>query len=721
MTTAITPITKRNPMKAPNPSVARASIRTPSGGGGGGGALAGKTCIHIDMVSYPAFASAGTTFSTRIVRLCSPSPTARNCGVWTRADAPGASESERGVTPIRTTSPSGLESISSTVAEIAAVSPTLTTVTGTSTMSPSYGGTGLTTGFAGRRSGPNCARTGLTGFAPAMRSVDAMRIPKRTTSPPRRPQRSGADHARPTAPHAAPENITFANRLCSSFPGPRVLARESPPCGISLHPQKSLYAAPVRTLVGLESARKFALHNAVFHGGKADAKAVLGRMLAEDAGLRGRAQEVADHVERVVADVNRLPPEVQRAELSAIAPELLEKTMTMVGPKELPPLPNAVDGKVVLRLAPYPSGPLHIGNARAFVLNDAYAKKYHGKLLLVFDDTIGMWKAMLAGEYAEGEAVVRLKTDMADPNPAFRDRVLFRIAERDHPRVGDRYRVWPMLEFSWAVDDALLGVTHVLRGKDLVMEDQMETRIWDILGIRRRPEFVHFGILRFKDLELSKSRYRKEIAAGHLTGIDDPRTWSLQSLRRRGIRPAALREFVLSFGLSLNDIEVPAETLYSENRKLIDQDANRYFFVPDPVAVEIAGLPPIEHAKAPLHPDFPGRGHREIPAGPKVHVAKEDFEKFRGKEVRLKDFCNIILDHRARFVSMENKDIPKIQWVTHGINVHLVLPDGSESRGLGEPLVASLKVDDVVQFERVGFARIDHVSKAEVRAFFAHR
>jgi len=267
----------------------------------------------------------------------------------------------------------------------------------------------------------------------------------------------------------------------------------------------------------------------------------------------------------------------------------------------------------------------------------------------------------------------------------------------------------------------LLGVTHVLRGKDLVMEDQMETRIWDILGIRRRPEFVHFGILRFKDLELSKSRYRKEIAAGHLTGIDDPRTWSLQSLRRRGIRPAALREFVLSFGLSLNDIEVPAETLYSENRKLIDKDANRYFFVPDPVAVEIAGLPPIEHAKAPLHPDFPGRGHREIPAGPKVHVAKEDFEKFRGKEVRLKDFCNIILDHRARFVSMENKDIPKIQWVTHGINVHLVLPDGSESRGLGEPLVASLKVDDVVQFERVGFARIDHVSKAEVRAFFAHR
>src|SRR5216110_906987 len=677
-------------------------------------------------------------------------------------------------------------------------------------MSPSYGGSGLTARFKGRRSGAICARTGWTGFAPAMSSVDAVRIPKRTTSPPRRPQRSGADHARPTARHAAPRILLSRIGCVHPSQVSRILAGECLRCRISLHPQKSLYAAPVRTLVGLESARKFVLQNAVFHGGKADAKAVLGRMLAEDASLRGRAQEVADHVERVVADVNRLPPEAQRAELSAIAPELLERTTTTVGPKELPPLPNPVDGKVVLRLAPYPSGPLHIGNARAFVLNDAYAKKYHGKLLLVFDDTIGsedkpllpeafeqvregldwagvefhevlyksdriplhyewaekllstgeayvcecdaetlrknreamkacvhriqsvdetiaMWKAMLAGEYAEGEAVVRLKTDMADPNPAFRDRVLFRIAERDHPRVGDRYRVWPMLEFSWAVDDSLLGVTHVLRGKDLVMEDQMETWIWDVLGIRTRPEFVHFGILRFKDLELSKSRYRREIAAGRLTGIDDPRTWSLQSLRRRWIRPAALREFVLSFGLSLNDIEVPAEALYAENRKRIDKDANRYFFVPDPVSVEISGLPPIEHVKAPLHPDFPGRGVREIAAGPKVHVPGEDFAKFRGKEVRLKDFCNVILDKRAKFVSMENKDLPKIQWVMHGVNVHLVLPDATESpeprelRGLGEPLVASLKVDDVVQFERVGFARIDHVSKAEVRAYFAHR
>lgn len=555
----------------------------------------------------------------------------------------------------------------------------------------------------------------------------------------------------------------------------------------------------------LESARKYALQNAVLHGGKAEAKAVLGKLLAEDASLRPRAREVSAEVERVVAEVNALSADAQKDALAQLAPELLEKPKGESGPKELPPLPGAEDGRVVGRLAPYPSGPLHIGNARAFVLNDAYVKRYHGKLILAFDDTIGseekpvlkeaydqvkegldwagvtyhevlyksdriplhyewaqkileldaayactcdaetlrknreagkacehraqdadetiaMWKAMLDGEYEEGGAVLRLKTDMQDPNPAFRDRVLFRVSNREHPRVGTRYHVWPMLEFSWAVDDHLLGVTHVIRGKDLVIEDQMETRLWDLLEIANRPYFVHFGILRFKDLELSKSRYRREIAEGRLTGIDDPRTWSLQSLRRRGIRPAAVRDFVLDFGLSLNDIEVAAETLYAENRKQIDEHANRYFFVPDPVAVEVHGLPPVEAAHPPLHPDFPGRGTRTVPIGPKFHVAKEDFDKFRGQEVRLKDLCNVVLDHHATFVSLENKDIPKIQWVGHGgVQTHVVMPTGFESQGLAEPQAASLKVDDVVQFERVGFARIDHVSRSEVRAYFAHR
>src|SRR2546422_7962231 len=146
------------------------------------------------------------------------------------------------------------------------------------------------------------------------------------------------------------------------------------------------------------------------------------------------------------------------------------------------------------------------------------------------DHTFAMWRAMLDGQYREGEAVLRLKTDLAHPNPAFRDRVLFRIAEREHPRGGTKDRVWPLLEVSWAVDDHLLKITHVIRGEDLVIEDMMEEAVWNVLGVAERPHFVHFGILRFKDLELSKSRYRREVEAGRPPGEGHPPTGALPSL-----------------------------------------------------------------------------------------------------------------------------------------------------------------------------------------------
>ncbi len=549
---------------------------------------------------------------------------------------------------------------------------------------------------------------------------------------------------------------------------------------------------------------KHALINAIQHEGKADFQAVLGKVIAEKPELRKKIKEIVPRIKEAIEEVNSLSLEEQKKRAEELGIEVEKKKIKEE--KKLPPLPQAQAGKVVMRLAPFPSGPLHIGNARMVILNDEYVKMYKGKLLLVIDDTIGSeekfiipeaydliidglkwlgvkwdkliyksdrleifyefaeklikknlayvcecdaetlrknrregiecehrkqsieenlkkWKAMLAGKYKEGEAVLRLKTDMKHPNPAFRDRVLLRIVEREHPRVGKKYRVWPMLEFSWAVDDLMLGITHILRGKDLVMEDMVEEFIWNKLGVKQKPKFIHYGLLSIREAKLSKTEARKAIEKGEYSGWDDPRTWSLQSLRRRGIQAEAIRKFILNLGLSLSDVTIPAEILYAENRKIIDPLADRYFAVLEPVEISIKNAPEVKEAEAPLHPDFRERGRRKIPVNlGKIWVEKDDFEKLKGKEVGLINLFTVKLDKEAEFVSEEIRfEDPKIQWVSEpNVKIKIVMPDGRMEEGIAEPEVKNLKENDLIQLVRIGFARVDRV-KDGIVLYFAHK
>ncbi len=567
---------------------------------------------------------------------------------------------------------------------------------------------------------------------------------------------------------------------------------------------------------------KHVLANAVKYGGKADAKAVMGKVFSEMPELKQRAREILEAVTKIVEEVNAMPIDDQRKMFEEVFPKVPEKRKVEER-KELPPLPNVEKyGKVVMRLAPYPSGPLHIGNARMAILNDEYVKRYGGELLLVFDDTIGggekrvvpeaydliieglqwlgvkwrkefyksdrvpifydycedlikkgyayvctcereewrerfkekmkacphrdspfeenleKWEGMLEGAYGEGEAVVRLKTGMDQPDPALRDHVIMRISEREHPRVGSKYRVWPLLEFSWAIDDRLLGVTHILRGKDLVKEDAIERFVWKIYGWPE-VEFIHYGILTFKGLKLSKTEARKNIEKGVYMGWSDPRTWSLQSLQRRGIKPEALRDSILSLGLSLIDVEYSPESLYAVNRRLIDPEANRYFFVERPVKLIVEGVP-FERlvSRPPLHPDFPERGTRTIEVNVKnehaeVYVEERDVMRMsEGDIFRLKDLLNFEVKGKSEggvvgeFHSLSVDEVrarraPIIHWVPREgcLKVKVVKPDGDVVEGLGEPDCRKLTRDMLVQFERYGFCRVDSV-KPEILLFFSH-
>jgi len=549
-------------------------------------------------------------------------------------------------------------------------------------------------------------------------------------------------------------------------------------------------------------ARRATLENALAHEGAAQTGPIVGRLLATDPTLRAQADAVRTLVSEIVAEIRGLPTAEIEDRLAALGGPVAERPK--VARNEAPDFPEllgAVRGKVVLRMAPFPSGVLHIGNSRMLFVNQLYRERYDGKLLLVFDDTVGSaekrieteffelilgdcdlagvkpdavyyksdripsfypwarrvidkgaayvcrcpqellgknrvaglpcpersqstaetvdeWAKMLDGSYGPGEAVLRLRTDMTDPDPAFRDRVLLRISDIDHPRVGRKYRVWPMLEFSWVVDDIELGVTHVLRGKDLAIEDRMQRYVWDLLGIAG-PPFVHWGILRVREAKVAKSKSYREVKSGLYDGFADPRTWSLRSLIRRGISMEALRQFILSFGMSLADIEVPAETLYAENRKRIDATTVRRAYVPDPVRVNVEGYPfDLGHVTLPNHPDRPDLGSRTVAAGPSFFLPRRDLTAHAGEEVRLKDLVNVRLDSaldaasgtlRATFTSRENRKLPRLQWVgTEGaVPVDLLGLEGDHSTGLGEGTLGAARPGDVVQFERVGFVRVE--------------
>lgn len=568
-----------------------------------------------------------------------------------------------------------------------------------------------------------------------------------------------------------------------------------------------------------ENIRAFALQNAAKYNGKANVKAVLGQVFRLYPQARDNPAEIKQLTEQIVEEVNTLSSDEINAEIANLSPEFRTEPKKHEEKKELPPLPNS-DQPIVMRMAPYPSGPLHIGNSRMVILNDAYVKRYEGKLLLVFDDTIGSeekvvvpeaydmieeglewlgvkyhqklfksdripisyeycrkaleqdmayvctcpaeefktlklqqtscphrdqpvetnldeWDKMLGGVYEEHQAVVRLKIGMTNPNPAVRDPVIMRISNHEHPRVGSKYSVWPLLEFSWAIDDHLLGITHILRGKDLIKEDYLEKWVWNQFGWPL-IDFIHYGLIKFAGLKLSKTQSRMNIESGNYVGWDDPRTWSLQSLMKRGIKPETLIEAMLSLGLSLVDIEYSPLALYAINKRIIDPLAFRYFFVPDPLKVSIDNIPYTEIEAHPLrHPEYRDKGNRDIPLSISNGVADIFIPHAEGETlevgsiIRLKDLFNIkIVENnavlKAEFYSKTVEDAraiktPIIQWVPadNYIPIQMFMPDGTTTNGFGEPACSDLEIDQIIQFERIGFGKVNQIIP-EILVYFAH-
>ena len=357
------------------------------------------------------------------------------------------------------------------------------------------------------------------------------------------------------------------------------------------------------------------------------------------------------------------------------------------------------------------------------------------------EENMERWRRMLDGGYREGEAVVRVKTDIKHPNPAVRDWPALRIIDPEkypHPRVGGKYRVWPLYNVAAGVDDHLLGVTHIIRGKEHLTNQVRQEYMYKHLGWKY-PETIHYGRLKITGAFLSKSKIVQGIREGLYKGWDDPRLATFAALRKRGITADAVKKMIVDVGPKTADVTLSWENLYAYNRKILDPETPRYFFVSEPVKMKVKGVPETFRVKLPSHPEKPTMGFREFIVTPEggeavFWVAKRDaYAAEAGRTLRLMELFNVKIERvsaglvEAVFAGEAYEDARKakaklIHWIPKGSEVacRVVMPDASVNEGIAEVACKKLKPDAVIQFERFGFVRVD-TNNAALTVYYAHK
>ena len=263
------------------------------------------------------------------------------------------------------------------------------------------------------------------------------------------------------------------------------------------------------------------------------------------------------------------------------------------------------------------------------------------------DENLDLFRRMRKGEFPNGARVLRAKIDMAAGNINLRDPVLYRILHAEHPRTGKEWPIYPTYDFAHGQSDAIEGVTHSVC--TLEFEDHRPLYDWllDNLPVPSRPRQYEFARLNLGYTVLSKRFLTTLVAEHHVTGWDDPRMPTLAGLRRRGVPPAAIRDFVSRIGVAKANSTVDIAMFDFSVREHLNKSAQRRMAVLRPLKIVIENYPEgkSEELDAANHPDNPAAGSRKIPFARELYVEREDFmenppKKFfrlsSGKEVRLR-------------------------------------------------------------------------------------
>lgn len=376
------------------------------------------------------------------------------------------------------------------------------------------------------------------------------------------------------------------------------------------------------------------------------------------------------------------------------------------------------------------------------------------------DENLDLFRRMRAGEFGDGQKVLRAKIDMTSPNVVMRDPTLYRIRHAEHHRTGNKWCIYPMYDYTHCLSDSIEGITHSLCTLEFINNRELYDWVLETLGAYR-PQQIEFARLNVTYTVLSKRKLIQLVKEGHVTGWDDPRMPTLSGMRRRGIPPEALREFCSRIGLARADSTVEYSMLEFCVREYLNEHTPRVMAVLDPVKVVIENYPVghVEEFDMPYHPEDASYGSRKVPFSRELYIERDDFrleppKKFHrlapGAEVRLRYAYFItcreaVLDEAGNVVELrcvydpeskggQSPDGRKVKGTIHWVSAAHAIPaevrlydqlfavenpnaaaEGktfldnlnpeslTKVEALLEPALATFKAGDKMQFERLGY------------------
>jgi glutaminyl-tRNA synthetase len=263
------------------------------------------------------------------------------------------------------------------------------------------------------------------------------------------------------------------------------------------------------------------------------------------------------------------------------------------------------------------------------------------------EENLELFEKMRAGKFRDGEYVLRARIDMTSPNINMRDPTIYRIRKAPHHRTGNKWRIYPMYDYTHCISDAREGITHSLC--TLEFEDHRPLYDWFLgqLPVPCHPQQIEFARLNLNYTVTSKRRLNELVNEGHVTGWDDPRMPTITGMRRRGYTPQAIRDFCERIGVTKNDTVIDMSALENSVREDLDQTTRRVMGVLRPLRAVITNYPEnkTEEMEAPYHPNRPEMGNRKLPFSRVIFIERDDFMEnpprkfFRlspGNEVRLR-------------------------------------------------------------------------------------